>query len=125
MKKIFIVLLAIIIPMYTYYILSRDTVSSDVLLDKIQGAKLIKFSSDMCIDCRELDEIINEVYPEFKDKIVIHRYNINNKSKIKEYNIQVVPTMIFIDKNGVEIRRIEGKISKSDLKKYLKEIAND
>ena len=67
------------------------------------------------------------VAPKYKDKISIFEYNVQDsdktvKSAINQYDISLVPTIIYIDKNGKEVNRTEGYINQRDLEKCFNEL---
>lgn len=117
-KKTIITILAIIIlPLLAFWGLSWNkdaTVLADTNLPQI-----IKFSSSMCLECKEVEKIFNEILPKYKDKIsytaivVDSRKDMNNKL-IKKYNITLVPTVVMLDSNGKECKRIEGAVPKEE-----------
>ena len=65
----------------------------------------------MCYECQELEKVFDEVYPEFANKVSLRKIDVTNKDKgtrqmIKDYDVKLVPTCIFKDKNGYIIRYI-------------------
>ena len=81
--------------------------------------QIIKFSSSMCLECKEVEKIFNEIMPKYKDKIsytaivVDSKKDMNNKL-IKKYNITLVPTVVMLDSNGKECKRFEGAAEKDE-----------
>lgn len=127
MKKNLIIILAIfLIPIISYALLSNSYKVSAAKAVSGQ-AKVIKFSSKLCIDCKRLKKEFDIVAPKYKNKISILEYDVqenNNEIKdaINSYNITLVPTVIYIDKRGNIINRTEGYVSQSDLEKYFNEL---
>lgn len=127
MKKNLIIILAIfIIPVVLYAVLSESqTVSA---AKTIAGQpKVIKFSSKLCMDCKKLKKEFEIVTPKYRDKISIIEYDVQEntpqvQSAITEYNISLVPTVIYINKHNQEVRRTEGYVNKSNLEKYFDEL---
>ena len=63
----------------------------------------------------------------YEDKIVLTEISVQDgkdftNQQIKKYNITLVPTMIFLDSNNKQVRRVEGAIEKDVLENYLKEL---
>ena len=84
----------------------------------------------MCYDCQRLEGVLKEVFPSYNDKITLTEISVQNNSSavqnmIKKYQIKLVPTSIFIDKNGEVKAKIEGYIDNDTLKKHLEEISNN
>ena len=69
--------------------------------------EVIDFWATWCGPCKMMNPILDEVQGEYPD-LVIHKYDIDVEAdKVKEYNIQSVPTYIIL-KDGVEVDRIIG-----------------
>ena len=83
----------------------------------------------MCYECQELEKVVKEVYPEFANKISITNIDVTSKNKdvkkmIKQYDVKLVPTCVFKNKEGLVIRRTEGMIQPKILRNYMKEQIN-
>ena len=81
----------------------------------------------MCLDCQEMNKIMKEVFPQYKDRIVLEEISVQDgksstNTKIKKYNVTLVPTIIMIDSNGKQVRRIEGAIPKEQMIMYLEDL---
>lgn len=122
-KTIFTILAILILPILAFMALSFNKNSSAIA--DTNKPQIIKFSSSMCLECKEVEKIFNEIMPKYKDKIsyttivVDSRKDIDNKL-IKKYNVQLVPTVVMLDSNGKQIKRIEGAISKDEYEEYIK-----
>lgn len=81
---------------------------------------LVDFFATWCPPCQAELPVIEQLAEEYKDKIKIGKFNIEDGTEIaQEYNVMSVPTLIFF-KNGQEIKRLSGFHSKEDLKKEIK-----
>ena len=117
-KKTIITILAIIIlPLLAFWALSWDKDATAIAETNLP--QIIKFSSSMCLECKEVEKIFNEILPKYNDKVaytsivVDSRKDLNNKL-IKKYNITLVPTVIMLDSNGKECKRFEGAAQKAE-----------
>ena len=127
MKKNIIIISSIFIfPLIAYVVLSSSqSVSAS---QRIEGQpQVIKFSSKLCLDCKKIKKGFDELVPEYQNRISITEYNIDGSNKevndaITEHNINLVPTIIFINKNGKEVRRTEGFVNKNTLEQYFNEL---
>lgn len=91
---------------------------------------IIDFYADWCIPCKELDAIT------FVDKDVIAESEnfVNLKADLtkpgsdavkkltKDFNIKGVPTVIFIDSNGNEVKRITGFVPAKEFLEIMKSV---
>lgn len=126
-KNIITILLILIVPMFAYWILStNDAAKSSTVAVASTSTKpqIIKFTSEMCMDCQTMNQIMKEIFPAYKDKITLIEIPVQdkssfNQSQIKKYNVTLVPTIILIDSNGKQVKRIEGAIEKDVMESYL------
>mgnify|MGYP003298689054 CR=1 FL=1 len=86
--------------------------------------QVIKFSSAMCLDCQTMNKLFKEVFPKYNERIVLTEVHVQDGNAftgelIKKYNVTLVPTMIFLDSNNRQVKRIEGAIEKNELEGYL------
>ncbi len=101
-KTLLIVCMIFAIPVIAYALLmGRQPAPVDVAAVAATGMpQMIKFSAPMCSDCQHMAEILNQVEPQYKDKVEFVEISVNQKSPevagmIKRYNVKLVPTMIF------------------------------
>ena len=134
-KNIIIVALVLLVPLIAFWVLSNSNPTTaktnqemppveEVIIGKPQ---VLKFTSTMCLDCQTMNKLFKEVFPKYQDDIVLTEISVQDgkdftNQQIKKYNITLVPTMIFLDSNNKQIRRVEGAIEKDVLENYLKEL---
>ena len=71
--------------------------------------KILKFSSDYCMPCKNLAKQLENI------DLPIINYNVDTDEAepfIDKYNIRNVPVLVFIDDNGNELKRLVGAVSK-------------
>ncbi len=125
-KNIIIIALVFILPVIAYAIMSKGhTVEAAKIVEG--QPQVIKFSSKLCSDCQKLKVCFDELKPNYQDRISIIEYDIENNDKnvneaIDKYNITLVPTVIFIDKNGNQKHKTEGFVKKEKLDSYFKDL---
>ena len=128
-KNALIILLILIVPLVVYFALSRST-GTAVVEAQVNQPQMIKFASRMCYDCQRLEKVLQEVYPEFRDKVTLTEISVQDNSSavqnmIKKYSVKLVPTSVFLDKNGDVKARVEGFMDEKTLKEHLEEIAQN
>lgn len=70
--------------------------------------EILNFTAVWCGPCKMMKPILDEVQDEYKDVLTITKYDIDEEAeKVKEYNVQSVPTYVIL-KDGVEVDRIIG-----------------
>ena len=83
----------------------------------------VELGSVNCIPCRMMQPIMKEIEKEYKDqvKVVFHDVWTNEGRPYGvKYRIRVIPTQVFLDKDGKEYFRHEGFFPKDELVKVLK-----
>jgi len=128
-KKTFIIMaLIFIVPIVAYKILAKPEVNVENKAATNQP-QIIKFSSQMCAECKKLDTVLDEVYPKYKDKIVLVKVQVTNnddytKKLIKEYHVILTPTTVILNSKGEKLSIIEGFIEKEKLEKIMKDLVD-
>ena len=128
MKNIVWILLIFIVPIALYAWLSKDELAP--LPAIAAGDEVIKFGSPLCMECQDLENVIDKVFPKYSDKILLKKLDISKHDKncqalIKEYNVQLVPTTVFKNQDGRVLRRVEGTMKPDVFESYLVELINE
>ena len=80
---------------------------------------LVDFWAPWCMPCRMLEPIIEKLAEENQDKLKVCRLNTDENQNIAaQYGIQGIPTLI-VFKEGREIGRTVGAMSKEKLQEKL------
>jgi len=132
MKKsnIAALLIIFVLPLALYFFLRTpsESNSTTAFADKNMPT-VIKFYSTMCYECKRLEAEMAPLVREYSGQIAFEPININTKSQrvtslMQKYRVNVVPTLIFIDKRGNFVRRTEGYMTKNQLRSYLEDLRN-
>lgn len=129
MKNIITIALILILPALIYSLISKGGSDLSALAKDNNLPTLMTFSSTMCMDCQKMKGIIKEVEGEYSGKVNFVAVNATEKDKkvkelVKKYSVVLVPTMIFLDSENKEEKRIEGYIPKEELVSELEELIN-
>jgi len=84
----------------------------------------VELGSVNCVPCKMMQPIMKEIEEEYKDevKVVFHDvWTPAGKPYAQKYRIRLIPTQVFLDKNGKEYFRHEGYFPKKDLVKVLRQ----
>ena len=96
----------------------------DLLLAEGQPV-LAFFHSMTCTPCIQMDEIVKEVYPEYQDRVGlvdVNVYDKGNQNLLRRANLRVIPTLIFIGRNG-EGKGYTGVMPADALREQLEALA--
>lgn len=104
--------------------------SSSIDAEAANKPKVLHFSQQMCSECRKLEGVMKPVEEEYKGKVNFVDIDVaqdtpQNAALMQKYSVRVVPTLVFIDKNGKVINRTEGSMSKEELERNLDSICNE
>jgi thioredoxin-like negative regulator of GroEL len=83
---------------------------------------LIKFGSGKCIPCKQIEENINTVKPEYEGKvafIIVDVYDQQENNLTAQYGIQTIPTTFFLGKDGGIVNNQVGVLTPEQLKQQL------
>lgn len=129
MKNKIIILMTLFIPLSIFIFLQHITNNTEAtaLPDSVGIAKLIKFYSPMCSECKTVAKNVEDVMDEYNSTVILEEINAakgdkKTKDLISKYNVTVVPTLIFVDKEGNTCNKVEGMIQKEEIKRNLDEI---
>ena len=122
-KNIIVLVLIFVLPLFAYFMLSKNN-NASVTIANTNRAQVIKFTSNMCSACKMVEPVVNKVMTKYQDKvqyivIPVQVDNIYNRSLINKYNVNLVPTIILVDKNQRVVKRIEGYVDEKTLDSYI------
>ena len=124
-KNLIIISLIFAVPLLAYWGL-KTSHPTDAKSTSGQP-QVIKFASDMCIDCQKMSKVFKELKPKYGDRIAFMDINVQDsnpgtKNMIKKYNVSLVPTIILLDSSGKQVRRLEDAVPLEEMDNYLKEL---
>ncbi len=97
-------------------------ISSEQLDFSKHKVTFIELGADRCIPCKAMQPVMREISQKYKGTIQVVFYDVWKTPKYaKDYGIKMIPTQVFIDKNGDEIFRHVGFFAKDEIIKMLKE----
>ena len=88
----------------------------------LSGGKpmVVDFGSNSCIPCRQLRPVLQKIRQDYTGKLEVLIIDIRNNQKLaSDYQIQVIPTVIFFDPAGKEVFRHQGFMSEEKVKEQL------
>jgi thioredoxin 1 len=87
--------------------------------------KMLDLGSVQCIPCKMMAPILEGLKNEFAGKLQVDFVDVNEKQNLKtaqQYNINIIPTQIFMDSTGKELWRHEGFISRFSILDKFREL---
>lgn len=125
-KSVITILAILVIPVLIFLGLNWGRTDSAIAQTKGKP-QIIKFSSTMCLECKQVDQIMQEIMPKYEDKITYTQIKVDNQNDMKnkmmkKYNITLVPTVIMLNSDGTICKRIESALPKEQMEEYIKEL---
>lgn len=123
-KSIITILAILIIPILAFFGLTFNKDLSSIA-QTTGKPQIIKFSSTMCLECQELEKVFKELLPKYKNNIAYTEIIVDSRDDmknnlIKKYNVTLVPTVIMLNSDGTQYKRIESAIPKEEMEGYIK-----
>jgi thioredoxin 1 len=84
---------------------------------------LVDLGAKKCIPCKMMAPILEELTKEYQGKAAIVFIDVwQHADQAEKYRIRTIPTQIFFDKQGNEILRHVGFMSKKDIVQVLEKL---
>ena len=91
---------------------------------------LIMFTSysGSCVACRQMDEVVRQVYPDFKDTVPLVYVDTDNKSNshlFDLFGVVLPPVQVFLSAGGTAKETVFGYMLPSEFRANLEAIARE
>jgi thioredoxin 1 len=83
----------------------------------------IELGSVRCVPCKQMQPIMKSIEEKYGSQVKVVFYDVwtpLGKPMADKYNVQLIPTQVFLDENGKEFFRHEGFFPEEELVKVLK-----
>lgn len=100
----------------------QDSVTKEQQTSK-HKVTFIELGSVRCIPCKQMQPIMKSIEEKYGLQVKVQFYDVwtpVGKPMADKYNIQLIPTQVFLDENGKEFFRHEGFFAEDELIKVLK-----
>lgn len=82
----------------------------------------VELGSVNCIPCKEMQPVMKAIEENYGKQINVIFYDVwkdDQRKYAEEYDIRLIPTQVFLDKDGKEIFRHEGFYPEAEIDKFL------
>lgn len=100
----------------------QNKAASTVVKKENYQVTFIELGSVKCVPCRKMQPVMKSIEEKFKGRVKVLFYDVwteKGKPYGVKYGIRVIPTQVFLDKNGREYFRHEGFFPEEDVLKVL------
>ncbi|MDA8123737.1 MAG: thioredoxin domain-containing protein [Deltaproteobacteria bacterium] len=81
---------------------------------------IVDFGSNSCLPCRQLRPVLQKVRQDYTGKLEVLIIDVQKYQQLAaEYQVQVIPTVVFFDRAGREVFRQQGFMSEEKVKERL------
>jgi len=85
--------------------------------------RMVDLGAGKCKACKEMAPILDAVRKEYAGRAVIDFIDVwKNPDAGEPYDVRIIPTQIFYDRDGKEVWRHEGGLSKAEIVEKLKSL---
>ncbi len=102
-----------------------ETQSEEDFRKALAGGKpmVVDFGSNSCIPCRQLRPVLQKIRRDCDGRLQVLIIDIRNTQTLAdEYQIQVIPTVVFFDPSGKEVFRHQGFMGEEQVKEQLRKM---
>jgi len=101
---------------------STRTESKDTAQPKKPLVTFVELGSVKCIPCRQMQPVMKAIEEKYGDQVNVVFYDVwkaDQAEYAEKYGIKVIPTQVFLDKDGKEFFRHEGFYPEAEIDKLL------
>jgi len=80
----------------------------------------IELGSVTCIPCKQMKPVMESIEKRYAGQVKVVFYDVwKDKRPAEQYKIRLIPTQVFLDKDGRELLRHEGFFAEAEIDKFL------
>ena len=84
--------------------------------------KMMDLGADKCVPCKKMAPILVELRADYAGLVDVVFIDVwKDKDAGRPYNLRLIPTQVFIDRDGKEVFRHEGFFAREDIEKVFQE----
>jgi len=102
-----------------------EEISSEKFLALLESGEefIVDFYAEWCNPCKMLEPVLKNIENQL-DGIKIYRIDVDKEGELADsYRVRAIPTLVYF-KDGIEVDRVVGALSKSKLIKWIEFIHN-
>lgn len=96
------------------------------LLKEITLPILLDFTGARCKSCKIMKARLKKIAPDFIGRVRISFVDVNKQKELtREFKIMLIPTLVFINRNGEEVSRKSGKMEENVVRQKLENLVEE
>lgn len=110
LKKISLfIIITLVIVIISWKAIQKTTTTNEIFLTEVKGPAVLLFKGDNSPGCRAIDKVIIDAEIKYKYINFMMMDWSDENPLIKKYQVRFLPTVVFINKNNKEVKRIVGE----------------
>ena len=86
---------------------------------------IVDFWAEWCAPCKMISPVVDEIAKELEGEVKVSKINVDENTKAAvDLSVMNIPTLVFF-KDGKEVGRVAGVVSKKELLKKIEELFNE
>lgn len=99
--------------------ITKDNFNKEVVKSKLPV--IVDFWAEWCMPCKAISPVIDEIAGEFYGRFTVAKINVDEDAELAaDLMVMNIPTLVFF-KDGREINRAVGALSKKEILKKINE----
>ena len=105
---------------------TKVEVNPKLIKDKSDTLKpmitFVELGSINCIPCKKMQPVMKAIEEKYGEQIMVIFYDVwkpEQRKYAEEYGIRLIPTQVFLDKDGKELFRHEGFFPEAEIDQFL------
>ncbi len=92
-----------------------------VSLAKSRGKPVIAdFGLGICMQCKKQSATLEEIRETYGDKVIVRMVNVGKEGDLtKRYEVELIPTLVFIDRKGKIVLKKVGPLGYDEIRSQL------
>jgi thioredoxin 1 len=101
---------------------AKDNTTQSNSTQEVSSAKVtfVELGSVNCVPCKQMQPIMKSIEEKYKGQVKVVFHDVwKDKAPAQKYGIQLIPTQVFLDENGIEFFRHEGFYPEEEIDKLM------
>lgn len=82
--------------------------------------EFVELGSVNCVPCKKMQPVMKNIEAKYKGLVKVTFHDVwKDDAPAKKYNIELIPTQVFLDDSGKELFRHEGFFAEEEIDKFL------